>query len=125
MCPGRNAPPQEPGQRQGNRDSEGGGGDRQQQRGNQRTAPARVGENLRVPGEREADRRKREILLLVDRDAEHDDQRRREEQRDQEEIEAAEPGHPAFSRRPTSSVIPTSDSDINTRNTAIAAAKGM
>ena len=69
--------------------------------------------------------RKGQVLLLVDRDAEHDDQRRREKQRDQDEIEAAQRGHAAFSRRPTSSVSPTSPSDISTRNTAIAAANGM
>ena len=52
--------------------------------------PFRIGEDLAVPGQREALRRESQVLLLVDRDAGNDDQRQRQEQGDQEEIEAGE-----------------------------------
>src|SRR3546814_9514054 len=96
--------------------------------GEERATPAVVGEDLGIPVERQTVRRKQQALLLVQRHAEDDDERRHEEQRNQRHIAAAQPGrgHPVASRRPpTNSVRPTSASEISTRKTAMAAAKGM
>ncbi|EEF23537.1 conserved hypothetical protein [Ricinus communis] len=123
--PGRDAPPQEPGKRQRDGNGDRGRADSQRDRMDQRQPPFRIVEDLPVPGERKALWREGQFLLLVDRDASDDDQRRGQEQRDKHEIEPAKHDHSAFSLRPTSSVRPTSASEIRTRNTAMAAANGM
>jgi len=125
--PWRDAPPQEPGKRQRDGDGDGRRADGEQDRRDQCPPPLGIGENLSVPGPREADRRKSQILILVDRYAGHHDQRQGKKQADGEEIDAAQESfvHSAFSLRPARRVRPTSASEMSTRNTAMAAAKGM
>src|SRR5690606_41126505 len=93
-----------------------------------RRPPAGIGEDLPVPTEREAFRRKDEALLLVDGNARHHDQRAVKKDRYQQENDTAQrcSAHAHSSCcEPNISVRPTSANDISTRNTAMAAANGI
>src|SRR5690606_29460243 len=126
--PRRDAPPEEPRERQRHQHRDGRRGGSERNRIDQGRTPAVVGKDLVVPVQRKALRREGQRLLLVDRNAGDDDQRPGKEQRDQREDDATKPDLAHASpplRAPTSRVSPTKASDISTRNTAIAAAKGM
>src|SRR5690606_33785976 len=89
--------------------------------------PARIGENLSVPGNGKTLRREGQRLFLVDRDTGDHRQGHRHEHRDDgkpEEFQKAR-AHVTSRREPTSRVRPTSASEMSTRKTAMAEAKGM